>query len=55
MSERELREYPRATSVSFDHPMATCKIGSVVLAELRMLGIGGLRVVDASVFPTPWA
>jgi choline dehydrogenase-like flavoprotein len=47
----ELREYARATSLSFDHPMATCRIGSVVDVELRVFGIGGLRVADASMFP----
>jgi len=31
--------------------VATCRIGSVVDAELRVFGIGGLRVADASVFP----
>jgi len=51
VSEQELREYARATSLSFDHPVATCRIGSVVDPELRVLGIRGLRVADASVFP----
>jgi choline dehydrogenase-like flavoprotein len=31
---------------------STCAIGSVVDTELRVLGVEGLRVVDASVFPT---
>lgn len=34
------------------HPAGTCAIGSVVDEELRVLGVDGLRVVDASVFPT---
>jgi choline dehydrogenase-like flavoprotein len=34
------------------HPVATCAMGSVVDAELRVLGMKGLRVVDASVMPT---
>ena len=33
------------------HPCGTCGIGSVVDAELRVFGIDGLRVADASVFP----
>jgi choline dehydrogenase len=34
------------------HPVGTCAMGSVVDAELRVMGIEGLRVVDASVMPT---
>jgi choline dehydrogenase-like flavoprotein len=34
------------------HPVATCAMGSVVDTELRVLGLEGLRVVDASVMPT---
>jgi choline dehydrogenase len=44
----------RASSVF--HPVATCRMGpdaaaSVVDARLRVHGIAGLRVIDASVFP----
>ncbi len=34
------------------HPTGTCGIGRVVDPELRVQGFDGLRVVDASVFPT---
>jgi choline dehydrogenase len=34
------------------HPVDTCGMGCVVDAELRVLGLEGLRVVDASVMPT---
>ena len=34
------------------HPTSTCAIGSVVDSQLRVYGIDGLRVVDASVMPT---
>jgi choline dehydrogenase len=33
------------------HPVGGCAIGSVVDPELRVFGIEGLRVADASVFP----
>ena len=39
-------------STTLYHPVATCAMGSVVDAELRVLGMEGLRVVDASVMPT---
>jgi choline dehydrogenase len=42
----------RRTLVTVHHPCGTCRIGDVVDAELRVLGIRGLRVVDASVIPT---
>jgi choline dehydrogenase len=34
------------------HPTSTCAIGAVVDPQLRVLGIDGLRVVDASVMPS---
>jgi choline dehydrogenase-like flavoprotein len=39
-------------STTLYHPVSTCAMGSVVDAELRVLGMEGLRVVDASVMPT---
>jgi choline dehydrogenase len=39
-------------STTLYHPVATCAMGSVVDAQLRVLGFEGLRVVDASVMPT---
>jgi choline dehydrogenase len=35
------------------HPVGTCGMGRVVDDELRVLGMESLRVVDASVMPTP--
>jgi choline dehydrogenase-like flavoprotein len=34
------------------HPVGTCAMGRVVDTELRVLGMEGLRVIDASVMPT---
>jgi choline dehydrogenase len=34
------------------HPVGTCAMGAVVDADLRVQGVGNLRVVDASVMPT---
>jgi choline dehydrogenase-like flavoprotein len=33
------------------HPIGTCAMGSAVDSRLRVKGVEGLRVVDASVFP----
>jgi choline dehydrogenase len=50
-----LREYIRGTVASYYHPAGTCRIGAdtdaVVDTELRVRGISGLRVADASVMP----
>jgi choline dehydrogenase len=34
------------------HPVGTCAIGSVVDPDLRVKGVDGLRVIDASVMPS---
>ena len=46
----------RARSGTVYHPSCTCRMGpdvgtSVVDARLRVHGVAGLRVIDASVFP----
>ncbi len=51
-----LSEYVRAHSYTVHHPVSTCRMGSddaaVVDPSLRVKGIGGLRIADASVFPS---
>jgi choline dehydrogenase len=52
----ELRDYVRATAITYHHQVGTCKMGrdamAVVDPELRVRGVEGLRVADASVMPT---
>ncbi|HVC07908.1 MAG TPA: GMC family oxidoreductase N-terminal domain-containing protein [Solirubrobacterales bacterium] len=50
-SEEELRAHVARTAFPIYHPVGTCAIGSVVDTDLRVLGLEGLRVVDASVMP----
>src|SRR5712671_4189874 len=54
-SAEEIRELARLASASFGHAVGTCKMGvdtlAVVDPELRVRGILGLRVADASVMP----
>ena len=47
-----LRAHIRANCQTIYHPTSTCAIGAVVDTELRVKGVEGLRVVDASVMPT---
>jgi choline dehydrogenase len=51
-----LRDYVRRTAVTYHHQVGTCKMGrdelAVVDPTLRVHGIRGLRVADASVMPT---
>ncbi len=52
----QIRAFIRATSETMFHPAGTCRMGSgansVVDAELRVRGVEGLRVADASIMPT---
>jgi choline dehydrogenase len=48
-----LHAHIERNSTTLFHPVGTCAMGSVVDAELHVVGIDGLRVVDASVMPTP--
>ncbi|MBX9740791.1 MAG: GMC family oxidoreductase N-terminal domain-containing protein [Beijerinckiaceae bacterium] len=51
-SDADLEAWIRKTAITAHHPCGTCAIGSVVDEELRVHGLQGLRVVDASVMPT---
>ena len=57
-SDSELLDYVRSSVVTLYHPVGTCAMGSetrrgsVLDPELRVRGVSGLRVVDASVMPT---
>jgi len=51
-----LERYIRQTVITYHHQVGTCKMGldslAVVDPELRVYGVEGLRVVDASIMPT---
>jgi choline dehydrogenase len=50
-SEDELRAHIAATTFPIYHPVGTCAIGSVPDPDLLVIGLDGVRVVDASVMP----
>lgn len=55
-TDAQLRDWLREHAETLYHPVGTCKMGSdplaVVDARLRVQGVSGLRVVDASIMPT---
>jgi choline dehydrogenase len=51
-SEADLLAFARRNALTGHHPVGTCAMGRVVDAQLRVLGIESLRVVDASIMPT---
>ncbi len=56
VSDADMAAFVRQTGISNHHPSSTCAMGSgtntVVDPRLRVHGIGGLRVADASVMPS---
>ena len=51
-SEKDIFDWVERASQTVYHPTSTCAMGAVVDPELRVHGVEGLRVVDASVMPT---
>jgi choline dehydrogenase len=53
--DERVRDWVRATTGTMFHPTGTCAMGAAAEAvcdpELRVRGVAGLRVVDASVMP----
>lgn len=52
-SDEEIDRRIRAHGGSWHHSAGTASMGKVVDTELRVIGVKNLRIVDASVVPTP--
>jgi choline dehydrogenase-like flavoprotein len=52
-TDEEIDERMRAGAIAIQHSAGTASMGKVVDTELRVIGVTGLRVVDASVIPSP--
>jgi choline dehydrogenase len=55
-ADNEILDWVKKSAETTYHPVGTCKMGNDAMAvvdpELRVHGIGGLRVADASIMPT---
>jgi len=55
-TDEQLEAFIRRKAESIYHPVGTCKMGNdemaVVNSRLNVIGVAGLRVVDASIMPT---
>jgi choline dehydrogenase len=56
VSDEEVDAFLRANVATTSHPLGSCRMGadpeSVVDPHFRVRGVDGLRIVDASIFPT---
>lgn len=60
LTDGQIADHVRNYAETIYHPMCTAKMGpdardSVVDDKLRVHGVKGLRIADASIFPTPLA
>jgi len=49
--DEDVESWIRANAQTIYHPVGTCSLGTVVDDQLRVNGLEGIRVVDASVIP----
>jgi choline dehydrogenase len=56
LDQAALRDFARNATISFGHPVGTCKMGvddmAVVDSQLRVHGVEGLRICDSSIMPS---
>ncbi|MBO0980125.1 FAD-dependent oxidoreductase [Microbacterium sp. SD291] len=56
VADADVEDWVRRTAITYHHQVGTCRMGTgpdaVVDPQLRVRGIEGLRVIDASVMPT---
>ncbi|MHC9043666.1 GMC family oxidoreductase [Microbacterium saperdae] len=56
VADADVEDWVRRTAITYHHQVGTCRMGtgteSVVDPQLRVHGLQGLRVIDASVIPT---
>ena len=55
VSDQDLLEYVQSSATTIFHPVGSCRMGadahSVVDVELRVRGLDGIRIADASIMP----
>ena len=56
LTDKQWEEHIRARADTIYHPVGTCKMGvgetAVVTPDLKVRGVEGLRVCDASIMPS---